>query len=74
MEEGRAGGGFLVGVDLAVGEAAVVVDGGVDVVEAHVAAGSAAGLAAEDVVSAAVGDPAQFLDVDVDQFARRWRS
>jgi hypothetical protein len=28
-----------------------------------------AGLAAEDLVAAAVGDPAEFLHVDVDQFA-----
>ena len=75
-EEGRcpaqevcAGGGLLVGVDLAVGEAGVVVDCGVDVVEAHAASGGPAGLAAQDPMAAAVRDPAEFLDVDVDQFA-----
>jgi hypothetical protein len=47
----------------------VVVDGGVDVVEAHAVAGGPAGLAAQDLVTAAVGDPAEFLDVPVDQLA-----
>jgi hypothetical protein len=68
-EEGRAGGGLLVRVDLVVGQAAVVVDGGVNVVEAHVAAPGAAGLAAQDLVAAAVRDPAELLDVHVDQVA-----
>ena len=67
-QEGCAGGGLLVGVDLAVGQAGMVIDGGVDVVEAHAVAPGAAGLAAQDLVSAAVGDAAEFLDVDVDQF------
>ncbi|GAA3597383.1 hypothetical protein GCM10022295_92470 [Streptomyces osmaniensis] len=46
----------------------MVVDGGGDVVEARAVAGGAAGLAAQDLVAAAVGDAAEFLDVDVDQF------
>ena len=68
-EEGGAGGGLLVRLDLAVGQAGVVVDGGVDEVEAHAAAGGPAGLPAQDLVATAVGDPAQLLDVHVDQFA-----
>lgn len=47
----------------------MVVDGGVDVVEAQTGTAGAAGLAAQDLVSAAVGDPAELLDVDVDEFA-----
>ncbi|CQR59716.1 Hypothetical Protein sle_02540 [Streptomyces leeuwenhoekii] len=50
------------------GESGVVVDGGVDVVEAHATAGAAAGLAAQDLVAATVGDSAELLDVDVDEF------
>ncbi len=46
----------------------MVVDGGVDVVEAH-AADRPADVAAADLVAAAVGDAAEFLHVDVDQFA-----
>ena len=70
-QEGRAGGGLLVGVDLAVGEAGVVVDGGVDVVEADAAAAVGAGGLRGRWTSpaAAVGDPAELLDVDVDQLA-----
>ena len=68
-QEAGAGGGLLVAVDLAVGQAGVVVDGGVDVVGAHVAASGPAGPAAAHLVTAAVGDPAELLDVDVDQFA-----
>ncbi|BCK67389.1 hypothetical protein Srufu_013420 [Streptomyces libani subsp. rufus] len=58
VEEGRAGGCFLIAVDLAVGQAAVVVDGGVDVVEAHAAAPGPASPAAQGLVTAARGDPA----------------
>ncbi|GAA2662528.1 hypothetical protein GCM10010307_81660 [Streptomyces vastus] len=47
----------------------MVVDGGVDEVEAHGAACGPAGLAAQRLVPAAVGDPAELFDVDVDQFA-----
>lgn len=68
-QEARAGRGFLVAVDLAVGEAGVVVDGGVDVVEAHPASGGPAGLAAQGLVAATVGDMAELLHVDVDEFA-----
>jgi hypothetical protein len=67
-QEGRAGRDLLVGVDLAVGQPGVVVDGGVDVVEAH-AADRSAGLAAQRPMAAAVGNPAEFLHVDVDQLA-----
>ncbi|SEE03665.1 hypothetical protein SAMN05428945_6460 [Streptomyces sp. 2224.1] len=67
-EEGCAGGDLLVRVDLGVGQAGVVVDGGVQVVEAHAADGPAC-VAAVDFVAAAVGDPAEFLDIDVDQFS-----
>jgi len=72
-EEPGAGVGFLVGVDLGVGDAGVVVDGGVDVVEPD--PGPVAGPASFEVV-AAVGPPAapvaqsaEFLDIDVDEFA-----
>ncbi|GHB79659.1 hypothetical protein GCM10010377_82140 [Streptomyces viridiviolaceus] len=47
----------------------MVVDGGVDVVEAHAAAPGPADLAAEDFVASAVGNPAEFLHVDVDELA-----
>lgn len=67
-QEFRAGRDLLIAVDLAVGKAGVVVDRAVDVVEAHAPHGSA-GRAAQDAVAAAVGDPAEFLDVDVDEFA-----
>lgn len=69
-QEGRAGRGGLVGQVLGVGDAAVVVEGGVQVGPAG-AVGPAAVAAgpAESLVAAAVGDPAQLLDVDVDQFA-----
>lgn len=40
-----------------------------DVVEAHLAAGGPAGLAAHGLVAASVGDPAELLHVDVDEFA-----
>ncbi|KOT63973.1 hypothetical protein ADK44_10005 [Streptomyces rimosus subsp. rimosus] len=56
-------------MDLAVGEAGVVVDGGVDVVEAHGAAGCPAGLTAQGAVSAAVGDPAELFHIHTDQLA-----
>lgn len=63
-EEARASGDLLVAVDLAVGEAGVGVDGGVDEAEAHLAVGGPAGLAAQRLVAAAVGDAAEFLDVE----------
>ena len=74
----NAGGGLalLVGVDLGVGQAGVVVDGGVHVVVAASRRGPlrpggrlAAAVAAVDPPAAAVGEPAELLDVDVDQFA-----
>jgi hypothetical protein len=72
-QEAGAGVGFLVGVDFGVGEAGVVVDGAVDVVVAD--PGGCAGAAVFGAVSAqhapaaAVAEPAEFLDVDVDQLA-----
>ncbi|GHB72290.1 hypothetical protein GCM10010377_73610 [Streptomyces viridiviolaceus] len=56
-------------MDFAVGEAAVVVDCGVDVVEAGGAAAVGAGGTAVDAPSSAVGDAAEFPDVDVDELA-----
>ncbi|GAA5060501.1 hypothetical protein GCM10023336_37220 [Streptomyces similanensis] len=47
----------------------MVVDGGVQVAVAGVRAGPAARLPAEDLVTAAVGDVAELLDVDVHQLA-----
>lgn len=61
---------LLVGEDLAVGEAGVVVDGVAEVAVAGAGADLAARLTPEGFVAAAVGDVAQFLDVDVDEFAR----
>lgn len=46
----------------------MLVDGGVDVAVAQAGPLLAAGLAAEGFVAAAVGDVAEFLDVDVDEF------
>lgn len=48
----------------------VVVDGGVDVAVAGAGTVPSAGLTAEGLVAAAVGDVAELLDVDVDRFAR----
>ncbi len=47
----------------------MVVDGGVQVAVAGARAGPAPGLAAQHLVSAAVGDVAELFDVHVDQFA-----
>ena len=76
LEEGlgagpEGGGGLLalVGQDLAVGQAGVVVDGVVQVAVAGPGAGPAAGLASQGLVAAAVGDVSQLLDVDVHQVA-----
>jgi hypothetical protein len=65
-QEVGAGRALLVGQNLGVGQPGVVVDGGVDVV---VADPSAAGLlaAAVDAPAAAGRDPAELLDVEVDQ-------
>ncbi len=68
-QEGRAGGGPLVRQVLGVGQAGVVVQGGVQVGVSGAGAVLAAGCPAEGFVSAAIGDAAEFLDVDVDQFA-----
>lgn len=65
------GGGLLllIGQDLAVGEAGVVVDGVVQVAVADAGAVLAARLPADLLVPAADGDIAEFLDVDVHQLA-----
>ena len=57
--------------ELAVGEAGVGVDGGVDVgvAAAALVAPPVRGAAAQLLVTAAVGDPGQLLHVDVDQLA-----
>jgi hypothetical protein len=71
-EELGAGVGSFVGEDLGVREPAVVIDDGVDVVEPIVACRSRAGrtaLAAVCSPAATVGDPADLLDVHVDQLA-----
>jgi hypothetical protein len=65
-EEVEGVGGRFGGVDAAVGEAAVVVDADEEVVPAGAALG-AGGAAGGWVVGPA--DPAEFLDVDVDQLA-----
>ena len=72
--------GFLVGEHLGVGEAAVVVDGDVDVLPADgaaaaagcvgVAAGCSAGGRRAPALAGAAFDPAELLDVDVDELAR----
>src|SRR5688500_14105956 len=77
-EEPRAGAGLLVGEDLGIGQAGVVINGGVDIV---IADGAAAGavpiagamlgrVAAIEPVAATVAQPAQLLDIDMDQLAR----
>src|SRR5215207_4727579 len=66
-EEAGAGGALLVGKDLGIGQPGVVVDGGVDVVVAQPAMAAWAGAAAVGSPSAAVGDAAEFLHVDVQQ-------
>ena len=67
----RGGGLLLIGEDLAVGQAGAVIDRGVDVAVPGPRAGLTSGRAAEGLVPAAVGDVAEFLDVDVDQVTRR---
>jgi hypothetical protein len=72
LSPGPEGGGglqFLVGQDLAVGQAGVVVDGIVKIAVAAARSALAASLAAQDVMSAALGDIAELLDVDVHQVA-----
>ena len=58
-EETGAGGALLVVEDLGVGEAGVVIDGGVDVVIAQPTDCSRAGAAAVGAPTTAVGDPAE---------------
>jgi hypothetical protein len=76
LPERDRGGSFLVGEDLAVGQAGVVVDGAVDVAVAagRRCAGAAvapAGGPAEGSPAAAVGDTAELLDVHVHQVTGR---
>jgi len=71
-QEGRAGRSCLVGQVFGVGEAGAVVQGGVQVGVSGAAPAvlvGPAGRAAQDLVAAAVGDAAEVLDVDVDEFA-----
>ena len=68
LPKGDRGDRALVGEDLAVGEAGVVVDHGVDVSVANAAvAVMAVATAAVDAPAAAWGDAAQLLDVHVEQ-------
>lgn len=68
---GRAGRGCLIGEMLGVGEPGVVIECGMQVEVTVVCAGlvGAAGGPAECLVAGAVGEAAELLDVDVDQFA-----
>jgi hypothetical protein len=68
-EEVCAGGGFLVGQDLGVGHAGVIVQGGVQEGVAAAVAVAAPFGAAQHFVPAAIRDAAQFLDVNVHQLA-----
>jgi hypothetical protein len=67
VKEPSAGGGLLVGQHLGIGQAGVVVDGGMDEVVAGptpaVAAAVLEGIAAMDAVATAWAQPAQLLDV-----------
>ena len=70
LEEGGDGGGFFVGEQLAVGQAAVVVDHGVEVVPAHqvaVVPGGLGAIAGDGVAGATKARIA--LDVDMDEIA-----
>ena len=68
LPEGDRGDRALVGEDLAVGEAGVIVDHGADVGEADAAVTvMAVATAAVDAPAAAWGDAAQLLDVHVEQ-------
>ena len=70
-EEAGAGVGLLVVVDLGVGQAGVVVDGGVDVVVADpglLLRVGLAGLSAVGPPAAAVRDPSDLLHVEVEEF------
>jgi hypothetical protein len=57
-------------VDFAVGQAGAVIDSGVDVVEPDGSPAVGAGGTAVGPPAAAIRDPAEFLDVDVDEFTR----
>src|SRR5512135_707905 len=79
-EEANGGCGFLVGEDFGVGEAAVVVDGDVDVLpaDALMAFAGFVGVGGVVVLLSAIApalacsslDPAELLDVEVDELAR----
>jgi hypothetical protein len=68
-EEASGGCCFLVGEHFGVGEAAVVVNGDVDVLPAFLALVAPVVAAAGYSVSRAV-DPAELLDVEMDELAR----
>ena len=69
-EEPVCGGAFLVGVDLGVGKAGVVIDGGVDVVEPDGGLGVPGVRGAlVDPPAATVGYATELLHVDMDQIA-----
>jgi hypothetical protein len=72
-EPGR-GGGRLVSQDLAEGDPGAVVDGRVEVVIAAAPTPRSGRAAAVGAVATTIGDAAEVLDVDVDQFAgcSRW--
>jgi hypothetical protein len=73
FEHTCSGGAFLVGLYLGVGEAGVVVDDGVDVVESDATVACAVvavALGGVGAPAATVGDAAQFLHVNVHQLAR----
>lgn len=67
--EPGAGAGPLIAKALDVGQAGVVVDGGVEIVVADPTPASGATTSAVDAVAAAGGDTAQLLGVDMDQVA-----
>lgn len=67
-QESCRGGTFLIGVDLGVGEAGVIVDGSVDVIEPDPATPEALA-SAMGTPPTTVRDAAEFLHIDVDQLA-----
>jgi hypothetical protein len=69
VRELGAGGALLVGEDLGVGQAGVVIDRGVDVVVAEAAEADRPGASAVDPPPATGGDAAELLHIDVDQVA-----
>jgi hypothetical protein len=70
MREAAQVAAFSSGGIFGVSEPGVIVQGGVEAGGTGAGGVLAAGCAAEDLVTAAVGDAAEFLDVDVDGFAR----